>query len=96
MKYKDPIEVEKAIMKIEQNMDELAMKSQLAEMVMDSDDVKTKTAMHMICERYNAEFEAFESLRRGLSGYFDIQKPPRLTVIKDNMEVDIIVDPHAC
>ena len=96
MRYKDPLEVEKAIMKIEQNMDELALKSQLAEMVMESDDVKTKTAMYMIRERYKTEFEAFEDLRRSLSGYFEIEKPPRLTIIKENMEVDIIVDPHAC
>jgi len=95
MSYKGLSEVEKALMKIERNIDELEMKSQLAEVIMDSDDVKTKTAMHMICERYKTDLGAFEDLRKGLSGYFEIDKPPRFTVVKENMEIDVIVDPHA-
>ncbi len=86
---------EKALHTIERNVDDLSFKAELAEMVLESSEAKVGAAMHMICETYKNEIKAFEDLRRGMSGYLEIEKPPRYAVINDDMEIDVIVDPHA-
>lgn len=88
-------EIEKRLLRIEKNMDDLSFKFELAEMVLESSDAKVKAAMHMICETYLTEIKAFEDLRRSMSGYLEFEKPPRYTTINKELGIDVIVDPHA-
>lgn len=94
-KGKRDINVEKALIQIEKNVDALHSKSGLVEMMLESPDPHVWASMQRIYDTYKSEIGALEELRKGLSGYIEVQKPPRYAVINDELEVDVIVDPHA-